>query len=284
MDDTAAHPVTDSPWNDMLPRQRLLTQLLACFFENPGGVKLDPAAAQRVIDLPEFRAWLINQWNNGFVTVSPEEARDLLTGDLRRSRNLLRPPFFDVEEVAELLDFRYNVQQVRALARVPFTPVLLERVRFGWVLMPGLPVSIQDLRSKFPALFSGDEWPDGTWSEEPVPVEWLLLRDTPIRDSGSKSLPQQRKLLRRHESLPYAQVVVYSLVISRLATSRWPVWGSLRCQVDGWTQGHCLVVSCDAKNDRLSFSRQLPEFDAPDLQIISRVVQEPHQMFVGDMR
>ena len=141
---------------------------------------------------------------------------------IQRARQIMGRSFVGVEEVAQHLGIRFLDDQLRHLAKVPFSENTLNKCRETHVLAPGYPLSIRELRQRSPSgLIHPGENP---WygkmpfaAQETVGLRWYLMRASILPESTDKTLDEQESLL-EHEETPRACELVYATILHYLVS------------------------------------------------------------------
>jgi len=132
--------------------------------------------------------------------------------------------FFGITEAARHFGVNPSVQQLAALAEVPFSEEVLRSCKDTHVLVAVFPLLILGIREidrkqSNQTLFYAQDW----YIKEPFAkdkgeIGWQLVRKEPVTGSTSKNWCEQQALLSKDEGTPKAQVVVYTTIGHFLAT------------------------------------------------------------------
>ena len=131
--------------------------------------------------------------------------------------------FYRVENVEKFFGVTYTSEQRASLKDIPTTVDVLKACAGTHMLFPGFPLSLLDVRDKHPALLHSDGWyVEGkhVFSRQPVPLQWHLLRTTPVPDSFSKTWDEQQALLLPDEEVPTAALIVFATMLHFKASGR----------------------------------------------------------------
>ncbi len=235
MGDTAAHPnESTSPWRRVASATRHAGQLIDCLLKRG----LNPAVLDHIVDDPTFCLWAVTMLNSGRITTPPGEAVKLMTIGDHIGRH-----FIDIDEATRLLGLTISAKQVRQIGDIPFPVHSLTSLSLLYSLVPGLPVSIQELKALLPRMFSFVPIrEEAEWMTEKVPTSWHMVGDHPIDSSRGRTFEEQKRLLRPYETVPLAATYVYMLLIQALAVGRKSA-NPVRCLAAGLDDGETLSVS-----------------------------------------
>jgi hypothetical protein len=136
------------------------------------------------------------------------------------ARKIMGTNFFGIEEAAKYFGVHPAPDEIRALARVPFSLDTLRASRDSHILVAVFPLSIIEIRSKVdPRSFYRQWWYNKeSFANDTGIVGWRLVRKAAVVDSTSKSWEEQQKILGENDETPAARVLVYAAIGHFLAT------------------------------------------------------------------
>jgi hypothetical protein len=143
-----------------------------------------------------------------------------------RAREIMGKNFLGVEEVMTHYKVMPTVEQLDALAEIPFSETELEECKDTHLLVAGFPMTILDVRAKAPSkkpktFYSyKDAWynTQAFATDEKVGLRWYLIRKTAVDSSFSKLFDNQKRLLGPKDEVPRACELVYAVVLYFMAT------------------------------------------------------------------
>lgn len=130
--------------------------------------------------------------------------------------------FFGIKEAIKYFKVNPTDQDLKDLAKIPFSKPVLKELRNTHILVAVFPLSILDIRKMNAELFYDQAWwykdKDDSFAKERGKASWQLIRKTPIPNSTSKNWSEQQKLLSKDDKVPTARVMVYTIIGHYLAT------------------------------------------------------------------
>ena len=132
------------------------------------------------------------------------------------------PVVYSPEDVEHAFGVSYTSWQRQTLKDIPFSNDVLKACAGTHMLFPGFGLSLMDIHDKNADLFYSKT---GGWysaekhvfSRVPVPLQWHLLRTTPVPDSFRKTWDEQQALLLPDEEMPSAATVVFATMLHFMA-------------------------------------------------------------------
>lgn len=147
----------------------------------------------------------------------------------QRARAIMGKNFLGLKQVERLYDVKYSKEECEKLASIPFNDGVLKACADNThVLMPGFPMSINDIRKHrkvrgssaklFADLICKAMYDYEVFAKTPVEVRWFLFRKKPIDGSGSLNYKEQLQLIPPGEKNPRVADAVYAIVSTFLIT------------------------------------------------------------------
>ncbi len=138
----------------------------------------------------------------------------------KRARDIMGQNFFGVEEGIEHLGVNPTRRHLALLSQIPFKEEKLERDKETHVPTAVFPLSILEMRERFPDLFRDQDWykREEELFARQAEVNWHLICKTPVKGSANKNWQEQLALVGEEDEVPTAQVVVYTIIGHFLAT------------------------------------------------------------------
>lgn len=134
----------------------------------------------------------------------------------RRAQKIMGKNFFGIEEAKKYFKVDSIEQDLKALAKIPFSESVLKELKNTYILAAVFPLSVLDIRKMNAKLFCEQSWYNGynyeSFVKEHGKANWQLVRKTPVSNSTSKTWSQQQKFLSEEEEVPTAQVMVYTII------------------------------------------------------------------------
>jgi hypothetical protein len=140
---------------------------------------------------------------------------------LEAARAIMGNNFFGLGEALAHFGLCPNEHELQDLARIPFSHQMLERYGDTHLLHAVLPISIIEMRSMHPNLFTrAIAWYDDMeFASVRGQARWYLIRKTPVENSFGKTYGDQRNRC-GHAGTPTARVLVYALLAHALSTGQ----------------------------------------------------------------
>jgi len=140
------------------------------------------------------------------------------------AREIMGKNFFGIEETIKHFGVKPTEEQIKVFNEVPWSKKMLESCKDTHILAFVLSLSIIDINNITKkltnrSLFYPLEWNTfQTLAKRKGKVGWQLVRKKPLSKSTSKTLKQQRVLLKKDEGVPDARIMVYVTLGHFLAT------------------------------------------------------------------
>lgn len=138
----------------------------------------------------------------------------------KTARIVMGNSYLGIEHAVEHLKVVPSKADLRALKKIPFSRVVLEVCKNTHILVAVFPLSILDIQNRVNRLlfyFKDDPWYcKKSFAKNKGQAHWALVRIVP--NSTSKTWQEQQSLLGKDEETPTARVLVYTVILTYLAT------------------------------------------------------------------
>lgn len=139
------------------------------------------------------------------------------------ARTIMGRNFLGLEDVRRYYRVRYTDDQLAPLSTVPFTDETLRQCRDTHVLVPGYPLSLNEMYDIQWGPFFYGALGDPSWAmsfkkeafatDQKVEARWYLLRKEPVPGSVDKTPQDQLALLTEKEEVPFVCEFAYMVVL-----------------------------------------------------------------------
>lgn len=139
----------------------------------------------------------------------------------KTARAIMGQNYIGVDKSIEHLKVTPSKADLKVLEEVPFSEAVLEACKDTHVLVAVLPMSVMSLWEKTKHLFysKDDPWyrKEG-FAKEKGQAGWHLVRKDIVPNSTSKTWQEQQSLLGKDDETPTARVLIYTVILTFLAT------------------------------------------------------------------
>lgn len=138
------------------------------------------------------------------------------------ARAIMGKNYLGVDQSIQHLKAMPSKADLRALEEVPFAENVLEACKDTHILVVVLPLSILDIQGRVDRslfYFKNDQWyRKESFAKDKGQAHWALVRKDTVPNSTSKSWQEQQSLLGTDDETPTARVLVYTVILTFLAT------------------------------------------------------------------
>lgn len=139
----------------------------------------------------------------------------------KTARAILGPNYIGVDKSIEYLKVTPSKADLKVLEEVPFSDAVLEACKDTHVLVAVLPMSVMGLWERTKHLFyaKDDAWyRNQAFAKDKGQAGWHLVRKDIVPNTTSKTWQEQQALLGKDDETPTARVLIYTVILTFLAT------------------------------------------------------------------
>lgn len=139
----------------------------------------------------------------------------------KTARAIMGKNYLGVDQSIQHLKVTPSKADLKVLEEVPFSEAVLEACKDTHVLVAVLPMSVMSLWQKTKHLFYSKDDPwycEEGFAKKRGQAGWHLVRKTIVPNSTSKTWQEQQSLLGKDEETPTARVLIYTVILTFLAT------------------------------------------------------------------
>lgn len=136
-------------------------------------------------------------------------------------RAIMGKNYLGVDQSIQHLKVTPSKADLKVLEEVPFSEAVLEACKDTHVLVAVLPMSVMGLWEKTKHLFHSKDDPwyrKESFAKDKGQAGWHLVRKDIVPNSTSKTWQEQQSLLGKDDETPTARVLIYTVILTFLAT------------------------------------------------------------------
>jgi len=146
------------------------------------------------------------------------------TTTLKRAKEIMEKGLVTPQQVVGHLGVRYSAAQLSGFETIPLSEGKLRKSAGKYILFPGAPRSIWEIRERMPEAFEKitDPWVERQdfFRSKKVDPRWYLIRTDTIPRSRGKIYSTQVRSIGKGNVMPWACEVVYLIVLYRMITKK----------------------------------------------------------------
>ncbi len=151
---------------------------------------------------------------------------------LTKAEKIMGPNLFGPGEAKKYFGITLLDEQISSLAEIPYPETVLRELKGTHILVATFPLSILDIREKFPKIFATSPQEYAWYAKQSFAIdkgkaEWFLVRKKPLYANA----------LTENMEVPTARVMTYCIIGHLLATGKRLVKNHVRVSPSGTSEG-----------------------------------------------